>query len=29
MPPKAPVVMLLMVATTLGLRDTSMADIDL
>jgi len=29
MPPKAPVAMLLTATTTLGLGDTSMADIDL
>jgi len=29
MPPKAPVAMLLTAATTLGLKDTSIPDIDL
>jgi len=29
MPPKAPVVMLLMVTTTLGLEDTNIVDMDL
>jgi len=29
MPPKAPVMMLLTAATTLGLKDTNMVDMDL